>query len=98
MVYVKSNDALYITQKSKIKDSKCPTWLQYSLALTIALEKPAVTISLPLISNEKHVYMPRKQEEADKWIATLKLSKVKGYWYQRYLGKVRTLYVFNSPV
>jgi hypothetical protein len=62
------------------------------------LEKPSVTISLPLMSHEKDIYVPKEKGDVEKWVATIKLNKVKGYWFQRYLGKVRTLYVFDSPL
>jgi len=81
MVYVESNDDLYMTTKSNVKH-----------------KKPRVTISLPLMSQEKDIYVPKEEDDVGKWVATIKLNKVKGYWFQRYLGKVRTLYVFDSPV
>jgi hypothetical protein len=50
------------------------------------------------MSHEKDIYVPKEKGDVEKWVATIKLNKVKGYWFQRYLGKVRTLYVFDSPL
>jgi hypothetical protein len=65
-------------------------------------EKPRSIIVLPLVRSEQDVYLVQKKNGHGKvdrnlWAATLMVGKVKGYRFQRYLGKVKCLYVFENP-
>jgi len=85
VVFIESNDDLYITPKANIKD----------------LGKPRATLTIPWVRNEKTIFVsasPTSENngEPGQYVATVKLSKVlKGHRIQRLFGLVKSLYVYE---
>lgn len=68
------------------------------------LGEPRAKLALPRLRNEKDIFLapPVSSEENQglgRYVATVKLSKVlKGHRIERLFGRVKSLYVFESPL